>query len=123
MKTFFLICITLAGAYTFDVMVGSIAGSFMPPLAVVVICYWLWRLNWGERLMLAFCSGILLDAIGMFTMGTHTFVLVVLAFLCTPMKSFFSNTQSRLVMVLNVGLLVAIFRLFIIPASSLINLI
>lgn len=123
MKTFFFLCVTLVVALAFDVIAGQIAGFLMPPLAVVVICYWLWRLDWGERLMLAFCSGIILDAIGFFPMGSHTFVLVALAFLCTPMKSFFSNTQSRFVTVLNVGLLIIVFRVLILPVSSLINFI
>ena len=117
MKTAVLLLLTAGVAFAFDVLWGQIAGGIIPPIAVIVILYWFWRLDMGQRLAAGMISGVALDTIGFLPPGTYTLIFVCLAFLCEPMKTFFSNTGSRTVVVLNVVILVIAFRLSVFPAS------
>ncbi len=94
----------------------------MPPLMVAVICYWFWRFDLGERLLLALVAGVIMDTLGFLPAGTYTLLLVALAWMCEPMKSFFSNTESRPVVALCSLILLIGFRIMIVPASTLIHL-
>ena len=117
MKTAVLLLLTAGVAFAFDVLWGQIAGGIIPPVVVIVILYWFWRLDMGQRLAAGMISGVALDTIGFLPPGTYTLIFVCLAFLCEPMKTFFSNTGSRTVVVLNVVILVIAFRLSVFPAS------
>ena len=122
MKTAVLLLLTAGVAFAFDVLWGQIAGGIIPPVAVIVILYWFWRLDMGQRLAMGMISGVALDTMGFLPPGTYALIFVCLAFLCEPMKNFFSNTGSRAVVVLNVVILVIAFRLSVFPASSLVRL-
>ena len=122
MKTTVFVLLTSGAAFAFDVIWGQIAGSIIPPVAVLVILYWFWRLDMGQRLVLSMISGTVLDTMGFLPPGAYPLIFVCLAFLCEPMKTFFSNTGSRTVIALNVIILVIMFRLSVFPASSLVQL-
>ena len=122
MKTVGLIILTIALALLFDIFFTRIVGSIIPPLVIGVACYWFWRFTLGQRLVFAFVLGLFLDIIGFLPMGMHTLVFVCMAYICEPMKSFFSNTGSRVVVALNIVILIIIFRVLIVPASLLISL-
>ena len=122
MKTFIFLLLTVGVAFAFDVVWGQIAGGIIPPVAVIVILYWFWRLDMGQRLAAGMISGVVLDTMGFLSPGTYALIFVCLAFLCEPMKTFFSNTGSHTVVVLNVVILVIMFRLSVFPASSLVRL-
>lgn len=120
MKTLFFFCLTLCAAFVVDIIIGPLGGSLIPSLAVIAACFWLWRLDRGERLAAGCAAGILLDVIGFFPLGTYTSIMLMLVFLCEPMKSFFSNTESRLVTLINVTLLVMLFRILAPPVAALV---
>lgn len=122
MKTTLLLIATICFALVLDVFFPSFGGTIIPPLAVVVACYWFWRLTLAKRLLLAFVLGLLLDIIGFLPIGAHTLTLVCMAYVCESMKSFFSNNESRMVIAINVVILMIIFRLLVIPATLLITL-
>ena len=119
MKTFIFLLLGTVAAFAFDVAWGQIAQGIIPPVVVIAILYWSWRLEFGQRIILAAISGVVLDTIGFLPSGTYILILVGLAFLCEPMKTFFSNTESRLVVALSVIILVIAFRILVSPASSL----
>ena len=121
-KTLIFLLLSTIAAFAFDVVWGQIAGGIIPPIAVIVMLYWFWRLDMGQRLAAGMISGVVLDTMGFLPPGTYALIFVCLAFLCEPMKTFFSNTGSRTVIVLNVVILVIVFRLSVFPASSLIRL-
>ena len=120
MKTFIFLLLSTVAAFAFDVAWGHIAAGIIPPVAVIALLYWFWRLDLGQRLLCAMISGAVLDTIGFLPPGTYMLILVSLAFLCEPMKTFFSNTESRMVIALNVIILVIAFRILVFPASSLV---
>ena len=120
MKTLIFLLLSFTAAFAFDVAWGQIAAGIVPPVAVIAILYWFWRINLGQRIVLAMISGAILDTVGFLPPGTYVLILTGLAFLCEPMKTFFSNTESRMVIMLNVVILVIAFRIFIFPASSLV---
>ena len=122
MKTFIFLLLSIASAFVFDIVWGQIAGGIIPPIAVLAILYWFWRLDLGQRIVLAIISGAILDTIGFLPSGTYMLILMGLAFICEPMKTFFSNTESRMVIALNVIILAAILRILVLPASSFILL-
>lgn len=122
MKTGLFVFASIGLGFVFDGIFGQVAGGVLPPIAVVVICYWFWRFNLGERLVLAAVSGMFLDTIGFLPAGTYTLLLVALAWMCEPMKSFFSNTESYPVVALCTVILIIGFRIMIVPAVSLMHL-
>ena len=122
MKTTVFVLLTSGAAFAFDAIWGQIAGSIIPPVTVIMILYWFWRLDMGQRLVLSMISGVVLDTMGFLPPGAYSLIFVCLAFLCEPMKTFFSNTGSRTVIALNVIILVIMFRLSVFPASSLVQL-
>lgn len=119
MKFFFLI-LTIGAALVLDIFFTS-GGSIIPPLVIGAVCYWFWRLTLHARLFLAFATGSLLDVIGFLPMGTHMIIFIVMAYICEPMKDFFSNNKSRAVIALNIIILMVIFRLLM-PPISLLNI-
>lgn len=121
MKTILLLIVTIYFALVLDVFFASLGGTIVPSLAVAVICFWFWRLTLVERLFLAFVFGLLLDVIGFLPMGAHALILVCMAYVCELMKSFFSNNESRVVIVINVVILMIVFRLLVTPVSLLIT--
>jgi len=122
MKTFLYLFASIGLGFIFDTLFGQVAGGFVPPLMVAVICYWFWRFDLGERLLLALVAGVIMDTLGFLPAGTYTLLLVALAWMCEPMKSFFSNTESRPVVALCSLILLIGFRIMIVPASTLIHL-
>ena len=121
MKTVVLLTVSLMAAFIFDAIFGGIAGGILPPMAVVVGLYWFWRLTMGNRLVLAIVLGLIIDTIGFLTPGASTLVLVGLAFLCEPMKAFFSNNESRTVVAMNMIILLVLFRILVFPAAYMIS--
>ena len=63
--------------------------------------------------------GLLLDVTGFLPVGTHMLILILIAYISEPMKDFFSNNESRMVIALNVVMLMILFRLLILPVSLL----
>lgn len=122
MKTIASIILTIAFALMLNIFFAPIIGSLISPLVIGVACYWFWRFVLGQRLVFAFVLGSLLDMMGFLPMGTYTLIFVCMAYVCESMKSFFSNTGSRMVMALNIIILIIIFRVLITPASLLISL-
>ncbi|MDP3779088.1 MAG: rod shape-determining protein MreD [bacterium] len=122
MKTLFYLVASICLGFVFDMVFGQVAGGFVPPLMVAVICYWFWHFDLGERLLLALCAGVIMDTLGFLPAGTYALLLVALAWMCEPMKSFFSNTESRPVVVLCSLILLIGFRIMVAPAISLIRL-
>lgn len=122
MKTIVLLIFTIGIALILDVFFARVIGSIVPPLVIGAACYWFWRFTLGQRLVCAFVLGLLLDIMGFLPIGTYTLIFVCMAYICEPMKSFFSNTGSRMVIALNIVILMIIFRMLIAPASSLILL-
>ena len=110
MKTFFFI-ISMVIALILDALLVSLRGTIIPLFVVMTACYWFWRLTLLRRLLLAFGIGLLLDIIGFLPAGAHIIALVAIAFLCEPMKAFFSNNESRAIIVLNVFMLIIMFQL------------
>lgn len=122
MKTAFFFILTIGIALVLDVFFASLGGTIIPPFAVMIVCFWFWRLTLAKRLLLAFASGLLLDTIGFLPMGAHTLVFISMAYICESMKSFFSNNESHVVIVINVVILIIVFRFLVIPATLLITL-
>ena len=122
MKIIIYLVLSVVSAFAFDSIVGQIPGGNIPPLMVIIVFYWFWRLDLGQRLLLSMVSGVILDTIGFLPSGVYTLMFVCGAVLCVPMKNFFSNTESRPVTVLSVIILTLVFRLSVVPASSLVQL-
>ena len=121
MKTIIFLVLSVISAFAVDSIVGQIAGGNIPPLMVIIVFYWFWRLDLGQRLLLSMVSGAILDTIGFLPSGVYTLMFVCGAVLCVPMKKFFSNTESHPVTALSVIILALIFRLSIAPVSSLVQ--
>jgi len=121
MKKILLLTVTICFGLVLDVFFSPFGGTIVPPLAVVVACFWFWRLTLIKRILLAFVFGLLLDVIGFLPMGAHTLILICMAYACELMKSFFSNNESRVVITINVVILMIIFRLLITPVTLLIT--
>ena len=121
MKTIIFLCISIACAFAFDSVFGYITGGIIPPLTVITVFYWFWRFEIGQRLVWSMISGAILETTGFLPSGTYMIMFVFAAFLCVPMKNFFSNTKSHPVVVLNVMILTIAFRLLSAPASSLLQ--
>lgn len=121
MRTIIFLFISMVSAFVLDAVLGYITKGIIPPLIVIVIFYWFWRLEIGYRILLGVAVGAVLDTIGFLPVGTYTFMLVCVAFLCEPMKTFFSNTGSRMVIVFNIVLFTIAFRLLVVPASFFIT--
>lgn len=120
MRIIFFFTLTIGLALVLDIFFASFGGTVIPPFAVGVVCYWFWRLTLARRLILASGMGLLLDVIGFLPMGAHTLILICMAYMCELMKSFFSNNESRAVIVINIIILMIIFRLLVMPASLLV---
>jgi rod shape-determining protein MreD len=120
MKIIFFLILTIGTAFIFDTLLASFGGSIISPLVITVVCYWFWRLRLIERFFLALGMGLLLDVTGFLPIGTHMLILILMAYVCEPMKDFFSNNESRAVIALNVVILMIIFRLLM-PSASLLN--
>ena len=121
MKTIIFLCVSIACAFAFDIIFGQLIGGIIPPLVVMVIFYWFWHLDLGQGLLLGIISGITLDTIGFLPSGIYTFMFICTVFLCIPMKNFFSNTESRSVVMLNIIILTSVFRLLVSPLSLLVQ--
>ncbi len=117
MKTIFFFILTYAAAGVIDTLIERRLGFFAPLFLIGVICYWCWRFNLKQRIILAFCAGAILDTIGFLPAGMYTAMFLLLAWLSELLKSFFSNIESRVVACLSVGILLLSFRAVIIPVS------
>lgn len=117
MKTFFLFISTILPAYIINFFLPLSYGNIFPPLTIIVLCYWFLHLEFGKRMILAIISSLTLDIIGFLPVGTYMLIFVCMAYACNPMKSFFSNSESRLVLALNMMMLILIFFMLVSPLS------
>lgn len=105
-----------------DLLLGSTKiFNVIPLLSACMACIWFWHLGFGSRIASAFVIGFLMDAIHFSPVGTHLFVLVMLAFVSEWMKFFFSNTGSVMVRGMSIAMLLIFFRVSIIPVASLLS--
>ena len=119
MKIFLSLILTIGVAFMLDIFFALPGGSIVPPLVITAVCYWFWRLTLIGRFFLALGIGLLLDVTGFLPVGTHMLILILIAYISEPMKDFFSNNESRMVIALNVVMLMILFRLLMSPASLL----
>lgn len=121
MNIIIFLVVTVGFALTLDIFFASFGGVFLPPLTIVIAYYWFWRLTFSQRIVLAFCLGLLLDVIGFLPMGTHTLTLICMAYICELMKSFFANNKSRAVIIINGVIFMIIFRSLIVLIAPLVR--
>lgn len=119
MKTIFSLILTIGAAFIVDTFLAPLGGNVISPLTITTVCYWFWHLTLPRRLFLALGMGLLLDIVGFLPMGTYMLVLIAMAYICEPIKDFFSNNESGAVIALNILILMIIFRLLMSPVSLL----
>lgn len=96
MNKFFLVIITIAAAFIFEISFGrfmTIYGVSLP-LVVGLIVFWYWRTLLPARLSMAAFFGLALENISLQPFGIYFLILVSLAFITDFLKFFFSNIKS-----------------------------
>lgn len=121
-KLFFII--TIGIALMLDILFSRalIHIRIIPPFTIMALSYWFWRFDLVKRIILAFIVGLFFDVFGFLPMGAHTLIFLCTAYVCEPMKSFFSNNEARIVIGLNVFLLLIFTRLLVMPVSFVMTL-
>lgn len=120
---FLLLLLSIISAFIFDALWwGYIVRGYVPPLVVIVAFFWMIRLPLNHRIVLALTLGILLDTINFLPAGTYSLLLLGAAFFCQLMKRFFDNTESRLVGVIHITILIIVFRIVASPTATLVLL-
>ena len=107
-----MIILTMLGAFllewSFPIMT---AGKIIfVPLSVLVFCLWIWHMEFEARLWFALITGFIMDTIYLVPFGASLLTCVALALASEACRTFFSNTESRIVQ--NISVLSLIFLFF-----------
>lgn len=110
MKTY-LAVLAMSGAFLFEWSFGAvIAGkTVFVPVAALVFCFLIWRMEFRVRIWFALIVGIIMDTVQLVPFGVSLFTCILLALICEVFQIFFSNTESRITQSISTVLLMLIF--------------
>lgn len=72
-------------------------GTVEPPLLLLTVFYWLWRMPFGERIFFATLVSLFFESMSIFPPGSYFVVLLSLASCTGALRSFFVNAKPHVI--------------------------
>ena len=96
--TIVFIVLSIAASFLLDWLLSLWVpiSFFLVPIAPIVAIFWLQKLNFSGRLILAICMGWICDAVSLVPFGTNLILFTILACVLQPIRTSFRYQPTPL---------------------------